>query len=277
MTFSPSSCGCEQFAPPSTRRPVEGDHREVQADGPLPCMPGSVKAWWPVRSRGGANACNAWSTRASCRSSRVTDPLQLGFARQGDDRHPHRRHPQAGRETVRHRRRRLRAGTDRRILRRHLARVSCEDDDSLLELLNTQIRSLPGVITTETLVYLKLVKQQYNWGNAMTIAGTRTNHLHHRSGRQGQPPSVGTPRPTREGITPPIITRGEGVRIFDDKGKSYIDGLSGLSSRSATAARNLPRPPPSKPRNCPSSRCGPTPRRRPSNWPNASPTTPPAT
>ncbi len=31
-----------------------------------------------------------------------------------------------------------------------------------------------------------------------------------------------------EGITPPIITRGEGVRIWDDKGRSYIDGLSGL-------------------------------------------------
>ncbi|HYJ57069.1 MAG TPA: aminotransferase class III-fold pyridoxal phosphate-dependent enzyme, partial [Mycobacterium sp.] len=30
------------------------------------------------------------------------------------------------------------------------------------------------------------------------------------------------------GITPPIITRGEGVHIWDDKGKSYIDGLSGL-------------------------------------------------
>ena len=29
-------------------------------------------------------------------------------------------------------------------------------------------------------------------------------------------------------ITPPIITRGEGTRIFDDKGNSYIDGLSGL-------------------------------------------------
>ena len=28
-----------------------------------------------------------------------------------------------------------------------------------------------------------------------------------------------------EGITPPIITRGEGVTIWDDKGKSYIDGL----------------------------------------------------
>src|ERR1700724_838110 len=31
-----------------------------------------------------------------------------------------------------------------------------------------------------------------------------------------------------KGITPPIITRGEGVRIFDDHGKSYLDGLSGL-------------------------------------------------
>jgi adenosylmethionine-8-amino-7-oxononanoate aminotransferase len=30
------------------------------------------------------------------------------------------------------------------------------------------------------------------------------------------------------GITPPIITRGEGVTIWDDKGRSYLDGLSGL-------------------------------------------------
>jgi adenosylmethionine-8-amino-7-oxononanoate aminotransferase len=29
-------------------------------------------------------------------------------------------------------------------------------------------------------------------------------------------------------ITPPVITRGEGVTIFDDAGKSYLDGLSGL-------------------------------------------------
>jgi 4-aminobutyrate aminotransferase-like enzyme len=35
---------------------------------------------------------------------------------------------------------------------------------------------------------------------------------------------------TRHGpdFTPPIITRGEGVTIFDDRGKSYLDGLSGL-------------------------------------------------
>jgi len=30
------------------------------------------------------------------------------------------------------------------------------------------------------------------------------------------------------GITPPVITRGEGVTIFDDRGKSYLDALSGL-------------------------------------------------
>jgi adenosylmethionine-8-amino-7-oxononanoate aminotransferase len=29
-------------------------------------------------------------------------------------------------------------------------------------------------------------------------------------------------------ITPPVITRGEGARIFDDRGRSYLDALSGL-------------------------------------------------
>jgi Lrp/AsnC family transcriptional regulator for asnA, asnC and gidA len=45
-----------------------------------------------------------------------------------------------------------------------IAEVVCEDDNDLLDLLNTQIRTLPGVTSTETLVYLKLMKQQYNWG-----------------------------------------------------------------------------------------------------------------
>ena len=31
-----------------------------------------------------------------------------------------------------------------------------------------------------------------------------------------------------EGITPTIITRGEGVHIWDSNGNKYIDGLSGL-------------------------------------------------
>jgi Lrp/AsnC family transcriptional regulator for asnA, asnC and gidA len=45
-----------------------------------------------------------------------------------------------------------------------IAEVVCADDAELLDLLNTEIRAIPGVTSTETLVYLKLVKQQYNWG-----------------------------------------------------------------------------------------------------------------
>ena len=45
-----------------------------------------------------------------------------------------------------------------------LVEVVCEDDDHLLDLLSNQIRTLPGVRTTETFVYLKLHKQLYNWG-----------------------------------------------------------------------------------------------------------------
>lgn len=45
-----------------------------------------------------------------------------------------------------------------------LAEVVCEDDDSLLDLLNDRIRTLDGVQTSETFVYLQLRKQLYNWG-----------------------------------------------------------------------------------------------------------------
>lgn len=45
-----------------------------------------------------------------------------------------------------------------------LAEVVCEDDEHLLEIMNTKIRSVPGVRGTETFVYLKLRKQIYTWG-----------------------------------------------------------------------------------------------------------------
>lgn len=45
-----------------------------------------------------------------------------------------------------------------------LAEIVCENDDDLIELLNKRIRGIPGVLSTETFVYLKLQKQFYNWG-----------------------------------------------------------------------------------------------------------------
>jgi Lrp/AsnC family transcriptional regulator for asnA, asnC and gidA len=46
-----------------------------------------------------------------------------------------------------------------------LVEVVVEDDDHLLRLVNGSIRSIDGVIRTETFLYLKLVKQTYNWGS----------------------------------------------------------------------------------------------------------------
>lgn len=45
-----------------------------------------------------------------------------------------------------------------------LAEVVCEDDEHLLDIMNNKIRSVPGVRSTETFVYLKLRKQVYTWG-----------------------------------------------------------------------------------------------------------------
>lgn len=45
-----------------------------------------------------------------------------------------------------------------------LIEVVCEDDDHLLETINKRIRTLPGVRSTESFVYMKLRKQTYTWG-----------------------------------------------------------------------------------------------------------------
>jgi Lrp/AsnC family transcriptional regulator, regulator for asnA, asnC and gidA len=93
----------------------------------------------------------------------VTDPLQLGFTRQA----------MIG----------IRAEGDLRLVADRLADMSqvsyvvttagsfdliievvCEDDHELLDLVSRRIRNLPGVVHTETFVYLKLNKQHYNWG-----------------------------------------------------------------------------------------------------------------
>lgn len=95
----------------------------------------------------------------------VTDPLQIGFARQlmiginisGD----------------------LTSAADELaaipelvyvVLTAGSFDILCEavvtDDDHLLELINNRVRTIPGVRSTETFMYLKLQKQTYNWGSA---------------------------------------------------------------------------------------------------------------
>jgi Lrp/AsnC family transcriptional regulator for asnA, asnC and gidA len=93
----------------------------------------------------------------------VTDPLQMGFARQA----------MIG----------VRAEGDLRDIADKLSalpevdyvvitagsfdillEIVCEHDEHLLALLNDAIRSVPGVRDTETFVYLRLAKQTYTWG-----------------------------------------------------------------------------------------------------------------
>lgn len=93
----------------------------------------------------------------------VTDPLQLGFHRQA----------MVG----------IRAAGDLRTVADRvaalpsvdylvmtagsfdiLAEVVCASDDDLIDLLNADIRTIDGVLSTETFVYLGLRKQLYNWG-----------------------------------------------------------------------------------------------------------------
>ena len=45
-----------------------------------------------------------------------------------------------------------------------LVEVVCEDDAHLLSLLNERIRTIDGVRSTESFLYLKLSKQTYTWG-----------------------------------------------------------------------------------------------------------------
>ncbi len=93
----------------------------------------------------------------------VTDPLQVGFRCQA----------MVG----------IRADGDSRMVAERLAAVDdidyvvmctgsfdilvelvCEDEDTILELLNGVIRQIPGVRDTETFMYLRLTKQTYTWG-----------------------------------------------------------------------------------------------------------------
>lgn len=42
--------------------------------------------------------------------------------------------------------------------------VVCESDEALSKVLSERIRCIPGVLSTETFIYLSLYKQTYSWG-----------------------------------------------------------------------------------------------------------------
>ena len=93
----------------------------------------------------------------------VTDPMQLGFARQAmiGIRVRGSIEPVADRLAA------LEEIDYLVITAGHydiLAEVVCESDEHLLEVLSARIRRLEGVESTDTFVYLKLRKQTYSWG-----------------------------------------------------------------------------------------------------------------
>lgn len=45
-----------------------------------------------------------------------------------------------------------------------LVEVVCESDDELLSVLSSKIRTIENVVSTETFMYLQLRKQTYSWG-----------------------------------------------------------------------------------------------------------------
>lgn len=45
-----------------------------------------------------------------------------------------------------------------------LIEIVCEDNEALLEFLADRLRTIAGVRDTETFVYLRMVKQTYQWG-----------------------------------------------------------------------------------------------------------------
>ncbi len=93
----------------------------------------------------------------------VTDPLQLGFARQAmvGLKVTGRLEPVADAASEI-------AEVDYVVITAGsydlLVEVVCESDAHLLELISTRLRTIPGVVATETFMYLQLRKQTYTWG-----------------------------------------------------------------------------------------------------------------
>jgi adenosylmethionine-8-amino-7-oxononanoate aminotransferase/DNA-binding Lrp family transcriptional regulator len=107
-----------------------------------------------------------------------------------------------------------------------LCEVVCEDDDALLALVNDKIRSVPGVRETETFIYLQLAKQTYTWGDPMTDLVPDVAALQERARRHLWMHFTRLSSYADHEV--PVIVRGEGPYVWDQHGRRYLDGLSGL-------------------------------------------------
>jgi Lrp/AsnC family transcriptional regulator for asnA, asnC and gidA len=45
-----------------------------------------------------------------------------------------------------------------------LVELMCENDEHLLHTIHESVRTIPGVRSTEAFVYLKVAKENYQWG-----------------------------------------------------------------------------------------------------------------
>jgi Lrp/AsnC family transcriptional regulator for asnA, asnC and gidA len=93
----------------------------------------------------------------------VTDPLQLGFARQAMVGIRAKGELEAVAEALA-----ALEEVDYVVITAGtydiLAEVVAESDDHLLELISSKIRTIDNIESTETFMYLKLQKQTYSWG-----------------------------------------------------------------------------------------------------------------
>ena len=159
-----------------------------------------------------------------------------------------------------------------------LAEVVVEDDAHLLRLVNRRIRTIDGVTQTEIVPLPQARQTDLQLGRQMTI--TRLNRTSSRRRELSWPPR----RASTCGCTSPdvVLRRTRRCRrscaataraSTTPTAAATSTGWPGCSScRPGTAARNSPRPPTSRPTSWRSSRSGPTPTRRRSSSPTGSPT-----